>query len=77
MLQGTTQIVNTRPFEGGFVSDLHLLMPANLMMGRATAGVPAIQYEKAGQLRLQYIQAIKEAKDEFWVRWVKEIFKTK
>jgi hypothetical protein len=35
------------------------------MRGQDTAGVPSIQFERGGQLTIR-LQAIKEAKDEYW-----------
>jgi hypothetical protein len=65
--QETGQIVNIRPLARCAGFDLNPLTPANLMMGQGTAGVPSIQFERGGQLTRR-LQAIKEAKDEYWDR---------
>jgi hypothetical protein len=44
-----------------------------MMMGRTTAGVPSIQFKKGGQLTWR-LHAMKKVKEEFWDRWVKEVF---
>jgi hypothetical protein len=36
-------------------------------------GWHVVQYKREGQLTKR-LQAIKEAKDEFWDRWVKDVF---
>ncbi len=68
--------MNSRPLTGGPSPDLNPLAPANLMIARlATAGMASIQFEKEGQLTKR-LQAIRAAKDEFWNRWVREVFLT-
>jgi hypothetical protein len=43
------------------------------MIGKARAGMPIIQFETGRQL-VKRFKAVQEAKEEFWHRWVKEIF---
>jgi hypothetical protein len=43
------------------------------MVGKARLGMPTVQFE-TGQLLVKRFKAVQEAKEEFWDRWVKEIF---
>jgi hypothetical protein len=43
------------------------------MLGNAKAGMPTAQFE-TGQHLVKRFRAVQEAKEEFWDRWVKEIF---
>jgi hypothetical protein len=43
------------------------------MMGKTRAGMPTVQFETGRQL-VKRFKAVQEAKEEFWDRWVKEIF---
>jgi hypothetical protein len=43
------------------------------MMARTRAGMPAVHFERGQQLVKKFKMA-QQAKEEFWERWVKEIF---
>ncbi len=49
------------------------LCPEDLMLDRARAGMPVAQFE-TGQQLVKRFRAVQEAKEEFWNRWVKEVF---
>jgi hypothetical protein len=66
------QVVNSRLLVTGPWAEGDPLCPEDLMMGKARGGMPAAQFE-TGQL-VRRIKAAQEAKEEFWNRWVKEIF---
>jgi hypothetical protein len=59
LLQKTAQIGNSSPLARGTTLDLKLLTPADLLMGRAMAGIPSFQFKKGRQLTRR-LQAIKE-----------------
>ncbi len=43
------------------------------MLGRARTGIPLAQFEM-GQQPVKRFRVVQEAKEEFWDRWVKEVF---
>jgi hypothetical protein len=47
--------------------------PEDLMLGRATTGTPSAKFQTGLQL-VRQLQMIQEAKEEFWGKWVQEIF---
>ncbi len=69
------QMVNSRPIAkntgdpetGGPITPLHL------QLGRATVEVPSVKFEEAPRLT-QRLQFIKEAKRQFWKKWMQQVF---
>jgi hypothetical protein len=69
------QMVNSRPIAkntgdpetGGPITPLHL------QLGRATVGVPNIKFKEVPSLT-QRLQFIKEAKRQFWKKWMQQVF---
>jgi hypothetical protein len=49
------------------------LCPTDLMLGRARTGMSVAQFE-TGQQLVKRFRIVQEAKEEFWDRWVKEVF---
>jgi hypothetical protein len=49
------------------------LSPEDIMLGRATVDVPAAKFEMGWQL-VKRFWLVQDAKEEFWYRWVQEIF---
>jgi hypothetical protein len=43
------------------------------MMGRAGKGMPVVHFEMGHQL-IKRLKVVQRAKEEFWDRWVKEVF---
>jgi hypothetical protein len=70
-----TQMVNSRPIAqdsgdpetGGPITLLHLLL------GRASVEVPKIKFDEALCLT-QKLQFIAEAKEQFWAKWMRQVF---
>ncbi len=73
ILQEGAQIINSRPLMGGPWAEGDPLSPEDLMLGRAKVGIPAVHLE-TGQQLVKRFRVIQQAKEEFWDRWVKEIF---
>ncbi len=66
ILQEAAQIVSSRPLAVGSA-------PKDLLVGRARAGMPTVHLE-TGQQLVKRFKAVQQPKEEFWDRWVKEIF---
>jgi hypothetical protein len=49
------------------------LCQEDLMLGRARSGLPVVLFE-TGQLLTKRFEMVQQAKEEFWDRWVKEVF---
>jgi hypothetical protein len=49
------------------------LNPEDLKLGKARAGAPVVHFETDQQL-VKRFKAVQQAKEEFWDRWVKEVF---
>jgi hypothetical protein len=49
------------------------LCPEDLMLGRARPGQPVVPPETGQQLTKRF-RVVQQAKEEFWNRWVKEVF---
>ncbi len=70
-----TQLVNSRaiarntgdPETGGPITPLHLLL------GRASVEVPRMKFDEAPRLT-QRLQFIAEAKEQFWKKWMQQVF---
>jgi hypothetical protein len=69
------QLVNSRPIArntgdpetGGLITQLHLLL------GRASVEVPRMKFDEAPGLT-QRLQFITEAKEQFWKKWMQQVF---
>ncbi len=73
ILQQAVRIVNSRPLAIGLWSEGDPLSPEDLMMGRAGKGMPVVHFEMGHQL-IKRLKVVQRAKEEFWDRWVKELF---
>jgi hypothetical protein len=49
------------------------LSPEDFMLGRATVDVPAAKFEMGLQL-VKRFWLVQNTKEEFWYRWVQEMF---
>ncbi len=49
------------------------LCPEDLMVGRVRAGMSTVYFKTSQQL-VKRFRAVQQAKEEFWDRWVKEVF---
>jgi hypothetical protein len=67
------QIINSRPLTGGPWAKSDPLSPEDLMLGRAKVGIPMVHF-KTGQQLVKRFRIVQHAKEEFWDRWVKEVF---
>jgi hypothetical protein len=75
VVEEAAQMVNSRPIAkntgdpeaGGPITPLHL------QLGRATVEVPNMRFEEVPRLT-QRLQFIKEAKRQFWKKWMQQVF---
>jgi hypothetical protein len=73
VLHEAAQVVHSRPLTAGPWAERDPLCPEDLMLGRARTGMPIDQFE-TGQQLVKKFRAVQETKEEFWDRWVKEVF---
>jgi hypothetical protein len=73
ILQDAAQIINSRPLACNPWAETQPLCPEDLMLGRARAGTPVVHFE-TGQQPVKRFKVVQQAKEEFWDRWVKEVF---
>ncbi len=69
------QVVNSRPIakNTGDPETGGPITPQHLQLGRATVEVPRMRFEEAPRLT-QRLQFIKEAKRQFWKKWMQQVF---
>jgi hypothetical protein len=73
MLQEAAQIVNSCPLVAGPWAEKEPLCPEDFMLVRSGTGVLSVSIETLPQL-IKRLCVVQEAKEEFWDRWVQEIF---
>jgi hypothetical protein len=73
ILQEAAQVINSRPLGRNPWPEGEPLCPQDLMLGRARPGQPAVNLETGHQLTRRF-ENVQRAKEEFWGRWVKEVF---
>jgi hypothetical protein len=73
ILQEAAQIINSRPLTRDPWAEGDPLSPEDLMLGRAKVGIQTVHFETDQQL-VKRFRVVQQAKEEFWDRWVKEIF---
>jgi hypothetical protein len=73
ILQEAAQVVNSRPLACNPWAEGRPLCPEDLMPGRARSGQPVVPLETGQQLTRRF-RIVQQAKEEFWDRWVKEVF---
>ncbi len=73
VLQEAAQVVNSHPLTAGPWAERDSLCPEDVMLGRARTGMPVAHFE-TGQQLVKRFRIVQEAKEEFWDRWVKELF---
>ncbi len=73
ILQEATQVVISRPLTCSPWAEGRPLCPEDLMLGKARTGVPVVPFE-TGQQLVKRFKTVQQAKEEFWDRWVKEVF---
>jgi hypothetical protein len=73
VLREAAQVVNSRPLMAGPWAKKDPLCPTDLMLGRNRTGMSVAKFEKGQQL-VKRFRIVQEAKEEFWDRWVKEVF---
>ncbi len=62
-----------RPLTAGPWAVKEPLCPEDLMLGRTRVGIPTAQFKTEQQL-VKRFRVVQEAKEEFWDKWVKEVF---
>ncbi len=65
--------MKSQPLATGLCAEKEPLCPEDLMLGRSGTGVPSVSIETGSQL-IKRFHVVQEAKEEFWDRWVQEIF---
>jgi hypothetical protein len=73
ILQDAAQVVNNRSLAASPWDEKEPLCPEDLMLVRAGVGIPSVSF-KAGLQLIKRFRVVQEAKEEFWDRWVQEIF---
>jgi hypothetical protein len=73
ILQEAAQVINSRPLARNPWPEGGPLCPEDLMLGRARPGQPAVNLEAGHQL-IRRFENVQRAKEEFWDRWVREVF---
>jgi hypothetical protein len=73
ILQEAARVVNSRPLACNPWAEDRPLCPENVMLGRARPGQPVVPLESWQQLTKRF-RMVQQAKEEFWDRWVKEVF---
>ncbi len=71
ILQEAARVVNSRPLACNPWAESRPLCPEDLMLGRAGPGLPVVPF---GQQLTKRFKMVQQAKEEFWNRWVKEVF---
>jgi hypothetical protein len=73
ILQEAAQVINSRPLARNLWAEGRPLCPEDLMLGRARPGQPTVNLEAGQQLTWRF-RVVQQAKEEFWDRWVREVF---
>jgi hypothetical protein len=73
ILQEAARVINSRPLACNPWAEGRPLCPEDLMLGRARSGQPIVDLE-AGQQLTRRFRVVQQGKEEFWDRWVKEVF---
>ncbi len=66
-------MINSRPLACNQWAESRPLCPEDLMLGWARSGQPVVNLETGQQLTRRF-RIVQQAKEEFWDRWVKEVF---
>jgi hypothetical protein len=73
ILQEAAQVINSRPLSRNPWPEGEPLCPQDLMLGRAPPGQPEVKFETGRQLTRRF-ENVQGAKEEFWSRWIREVF---
>jgi hypothetical protein len=73
ILQEAAQVINSQPLGRNPRPEGEPLCPQDLMLGRAHPGQPEVKLETGQQLTRMF-ENVQQVKEEFWGRWIKEVF---
>jgi hypothetical protein len=73
ILQEAAQVINSKPLGCNPWPEGEPLCPQDLMLRRARPGQPAVKLETGRQLTWRF-ENVQRAKEEFWSRWIREVF---